>query len=166
MDIEKALSRVDGDDGSIGGAIALKRIANGMIIIDWYSAGNWPLLLRLSVRNRYLPDDPENPQNWSSAKKLLVALELGYENYSVVWADRKLIVIDYIIHLYCVCWVFHLHASRGRCDESVPSRPYWSSSRIGNLCPCMSVTSEKNLTGFCLQFLDGIGPMLFSPLSE
>lgn len=47
-DIEKALSRVDGDDDGLGSAMAPKRTVNGTIIIDWYNSGSTSRILRVA----------------------------------------------------------------------------------------------------------------------
>jgi DHA1 family multidrug resistance protein-like MFS transporter len=39
VDVEKALSSVDGDDGNMGSVMAPKRTENGTVLIDWYSDG-------------------------------------------------------------------------------------------------------------------------------
>lgn len=158
VDIKKALSRVDGHDGSIGSAMAPKRTANGTIITDWYSVGNCTLLLPAICQKLIFATQSRESPILKLGREAPVALELGYKNYSAVWAGRY-------TPLLCISG-FHLHASGGRCGESVRSQPYGSSSRIGNLRPCVSVTSETNLIGFYLQILDGIGPMLFSPLAS
>jgi MFS transporter, DHA1 family, multidrug resistance protein len=40
-------------------SIVPQKMADGIILVDWYAT-----------------DDPENPQNWSSKKKLLVAMQI------------------------------------------------------------------------------------------
>lgn len=91
-----------------------KELENGIILVDWYST-----------------DDEENPQNWSSKKKVFVVLQI-YLYTLAVYIGSAIIT---------------------------PSQPHIEAQ--------FGVKPEVASLGLSLYVLGyGIGPLLFSPLSE
>jgi len=90
------------------------RTADGIILVDWYTT-----------------DDPENPQNWSDAKKAVVVLQIYL----------------YTLAVYIGSAIF------------TPSEPF--------IVEEMGVSPNVAALGLSMYVLGyGIGPLVFSPLSE
>ncbi|KAE8442608.1 hypothetical protein EG329_003031 [Mollisiaceae sp. DMI_Dod_QoI] len=114
IDLEQAHSSHSPPERIMSRPIMPMKSSDGTLLVDWY-----------------MTDDPENPHNWSSAKKLLISFQICVYSFAVY----------------------------------VGSSIY--SPVLEGVEEDFGVDSVAGLLGLALYVLAyGIGPMLFSPLSE
>ena len=96
-------SSTPSDNGQAENAIPLekiqstpRRLKDSTILVDWYTA-----------------NDPDNPQSWTSLKKIFVALQIWYHS-----THRELIKS---LHFRSLHWVRNLCAKRGWCYGAIRS---------------------------------------------
>ena len=65
------------------------RIDNAdVILVDWYNKGWNPPSASVRSLTHLRPDDPANPQNWSTGKKSLVQMQLMYDTFALAKLRR------------------------------------------------------------------------------
>jgi hypothetical protein len=99
--------------------IVPKRTSDGIILVDWYTAGTTPHQTPVRPAQTDSSDDPENPQNWSSFKKLLVSFQIWYAKFPIPL--RCLTDVSQYLLVCRLLWVFHILARFGRRDGRVSS---------------------------------------------
>lgn len=77
-DVNRTVSRASGPSATrtVSHSVTPTRTSDGTVLVDWYTTGKSVSLPKIRTC-LIISDDQENPQNWSSRKKLFVAFSIS-----------------------------------------------------------------------------------------